>query len=101
MPPHPESVAAFARWAGVAAKRYQKRHVIWEIWNEPNLHFWKPKPDLKEYTALALATCQAVRAADPRATLVGPATSEIPLKFLDSFFTSGVLAQLDAVSVHP
>jgi hypothetical protein len=100
-PRHPESVAAFARWAGAAANRYQKRRVIWEIWNEPNIQFWKPKPDVKEYTALALATCEAVRAADPKATIIGPATSEIPRKFLDSFFASGVLAQLDAVSVHP
>jgi hypothetical protein len=100
-PRHPDSVAAFARWAGAAARRYQKRRVIWEVWNEPNIGFWKPRPDVKEYTALAQATCEAVRAANPKANLVGPATSEIPLKFLDSFFASGVLAQLDAVSVHP
>jgi hypothetical protein len=32
---------------------------------------------------------------------VAPATSEVPLEFLDRFFASGVLGQLDAVSVHP
>jgi hypothetical protein len=100
-PRHPESVAAFARWAAAAAQRYQKRRVVWEIWNEPNIQFWKPRPDVKEYTALALATCEAVRAADPKATVIGPATSEIPAKFLDGLFASGVLAQLDGVSVHP
>jgi hypothetical protein len=100
-PRHPASVAAFARWAAAAAKRYRGRHVIWEIWNEPNITFWKPQPDVKAYTALALATCKAVRAADPQATIVAPATSGVPLEFLDRFFASGVLAQLDAVSVHP
>jgi hypothetical protein len=100
-PQHPESVTAFARWAAAAAQHFKGRHIIWEIWNEPNITFWKPKPDAKQYNALALATCQAIRAVDPQATIVGPATSEIPLKFLEDFCASGVLEYLDAVSVHP
>lgn len=100
-PQHPESVAAFARWAGAAAKRYQGRKVIWEIWNEPNIHFWQPKPDVQQYITLALATCKAIREADPNATIVAPATSGFPWEFLETFFKSGVLEHLDAVSVHP
>ncbi len=100
-PQRPESVAAFARWAGEAARRFKDRRVVWEIWNEPNISFWKPKPDVTQYIALALATCQAVRAADPGATIIAPATSEVPLDFLEKFFGAGLLAHLDAVSVHP
>jgi hypothetical protein len=100
-PQHPESVAAFARWAGEAAKRFKGRGVIWEIWNEPNISFWKPKPDVQQYITLALATCRSIRAADPEALIVGPATSELPLEFLEQFFKSGVLEFLSAVSVHP
>ncbi|OHE79489.1 MAG: hypothetical protein A2107_05745 [Verrucomicrobia bacterium GWF2_62_7] len=100
-PQHPESVAAFARWAGTAAKHFRGRHVIWEIWNEPNISFWKPKPDVAQYIALALATCRAVRAADPQATIVAPASSGFPWTFFESLFASGVLKYLDAVSVHP
>jgi len=100
-PQRPESVAAFARWAGEAARHFKGRRVVWEIWNEPNISFWKPKPDVGQYTTLALATCEAIRAADPHATIIGPATSEVPVKFLEEFFASGVLAHLDAVSVHP
>lgn len=100
-PQHPESVEAFARWAGAAAKRYRGRHIIWEIWNEPNISFWKPKPDVAQYIALALATCRAVRAADPQATIVAPASSGFPWEFFETMFASGVLKYLDAVSVHP
>ena len=100
-PQHPESVAAFARWAAASAKHFAGRRIIWEIWNEPNISFWKPKPDAPQYTALALATAQAVREADPNATLIGPATSEVPVKFIEEFFAAGMLAYLDAVSVHP
>lgn len=100
-PRHPESVAAFARWAAAAAQHFQGRRVIWEIWNEPNISFWKPTPDVQRYTALALATGKAVRAADPQATIIAPASAAFPWEFLESFLQSGVLEYLDAVSVHP
>lgn len=100
-PQHPESVAAFARWAAAAVRHFSGHHIVWEIWNEPNISFWKPKPDVKQYTALALATAKAVREADPHATIIGPATSEIPEAFIDAFLAGGMLDYLDAVSVHP
>lgn len=100
-PQHPESVAAFARWAGAAAEHFRGRGVIWEIWNEPNISFWKPKPDAAQYTALALAASQAIRAADPQACVVAPASSGFPWEFLDTVLASGVLEYVDAVSVHP
>jgi polysaccharide biosynthesis protein PslG len=100
-PQHPESVAAFAQWAAAAAKHFQGRSIVWEIWNEPNISFWKPKPDVQQYSTLALATCKAVRETVPDATIVGPATSGLPTEFLEKFFQSGVLEDLDAVSVHP
>ncbi len=100
-PQHPESVAAFARWAAASARHYHGRHIIWEIWNEPNISFWNPKPDVQQYTTLALAACRAMREAEPGATIVGPASSTFPWAFLESLFKSGVLEYLDAVSVHP
>ena len=100
-PQHPESIEAFARWAGAGARHFRGRHIIWEIWNEPNISFWKPKPDAAQYTALALATCRAVRAADPQATLIAPGSSEFPWTFFETMFSSGILKYLDAISVHP
>jgi hypothetical protein len=100
-PRHPESVAAFAKWAAAAARRFQGRRVIWEIYNEPNGNFWRPKPDVGEYTALALATAKAIREAVPGATIIAPAMSTFDWKFLDPFLKSGVLEYLDAVSIHP
>ena len=100
-PQHAESVAAFARWAGAAARRFQGRRILWEIWNEPNIDFWKPKPDVRQYIALAAATCAAIRANDPSATIVAPASSEFPWEFLEEMFKAGLLEQLDGVSVHP
>ena len=100
-PRHPDSIAAFARWAAASAKHFHGRHVLWEIWNEPNGNFWSPKHDAQQYAALALATAKAIRDAEPQATIIGPATSGFPWEFLQTFLKSGVLEYLDAVSVHP
>jgi len=100
-PFHPESVEAFSRWAAAAATRYKGYGIIWEIWNEPNITFWRPAPDVDQYLTLAFATCRAVRSADPDAVIIGPATSQVPLPFIESFLASGIMQYIDAVSVHP
>ena len=100
-PRHPESVAAFACWAAAAAVHFRGRHVLWEIYNEPNGDFWRPKPDAAEYTTLALATAKAIREAEPSATIIAPAMSGFDWKYMESFLQSGVLEFLDGVSVHP
>jgi hypothetical protein len=100
-PQHPNSVAAFAKWAGAAARRFSGRNIIWEIWNEPNIHFWQPKPDVQQYITLARATATAIREADARATVVGPAISGFDPPFMETILASGALEYLDAVTVHP
>ena len=100
-PRHPESVAAFARWAAAAARHFQGRHILWEIYNEPDGDFWWPKSDAAEYVTLALATAKAIREAEPSATVIAPAVSWFNWKFLEFFLRSGALEFLDAVSVHP
>ncbi len=101
-PDDPESAAAFARWAGAAAKRYQGKGVIWEIWNEPNLAgFWAPEPNVEHYIQLARATCAAIRAADKDAVIIAPGSSQFAWEFQEAMFKAGLLEQLDGVSVHP
>jgi hypothetical protein len=100
-PQHPASIAAFGRWAAAAVRHFQGRKIIWEIWNEPNITFGQPKPDVEQYTTLAIATCRAIREAEPRATIVAPATASFSWDFLDRFLKSGILTYLDGVSVHP
>jgi hypothetical protein len=100
-PRKPESVEAFAKWASAAVKHFRGNNIIWEIWNEPNIFFWRPSPDVENYNKLALATCKAVKAVVPEAIIIGPATSQLPVPFIESFLASGVIEYIDAVSVHP
>lgn len=98
----PEGRAAFAAFAAAAAKHFGGQGVIWEIWNEPNLQqFWRPQPAADDYASLVLETVPAIRKADPKATVLAPASSGFPWEFLETIFKRGVLGQIDAVSVHP
>jgi hypothetical protein len=92
---------AFARFGAAAAAHFRGRGVIWELWNEPNISFWKPRPNVDDYMALAKAVLPAVRRADPQATIGAPATSQIDMTFLERCFQQGLLGLVDAVSVHP
>jgi len=92
---------AFSKWAAASAAHFKGRGVIWEMYNEPNIKFWKPKPNVDDYAKLALAVGKAIRQAAPDELYVGPATSLIDMKFLEACFKAGCLQYWDAVSVHP
>lgn len=100
-PASDEGRKAFARWAAAAAKHFQGRGILWEMYNEPNIGFWRPKPDVQQYVKLALEVGKALREAAPAELYIGPATSQIDWKFLEACFKAGLLDYWCAVSVHP
>ncbi|MDD2325486.1 MAG: cellulase family glycosylhydrolase [Alphaproteobacteria bacterium] len=106
-PTHPESIAAFARYAAQAAKRYKSYNVIWEIWNEPDyMTFWVPVANGDEYARLAAATCQAIKGQNPRAIVIGPSASGFPENegakdWWKPFLKSTAMDCIDAISIHP
>jgi len=100
-PQSDEGRRAFARWAAAAARHFRKRGILWEMWNEPNIFFWRPKPDVQQYIKLAREVGQALRQAEPQEMYIGPATSQIDFPFLEACFQAGLLEYWTAVSVHP
>jgi polysaccharide biosynthesis protein PslG len=96
-----EGRQAMARWAAAAARHFRGRGILWEMYNEPNIFFWRPRPDVSQYAKLALEVGRALRAAEPRETYIGPATSTVDFKFLEKCFQAGLLEYWSAVSVHP
>lgn len=93
---------AFAAFAEAAAKRYAGKRIVWEIWNEPNLRqFWNPQPSADDYCKLVAETAPLVKKADPTGLIVAPATSGIPLGWLEQCFKQGLLSHIDVLSVHP
>lgn len=98
--------AAYCHFAAAAAKRYEKDHCIWEIWNEPNSkNTWHPYlgagTDAQQYAPVAIGACKAILAVDSNATIIAPAlagTGTSP--FLQTIFEAGMLNYLNGVSVH-
>lgn len=97
-----EGRKAFAEYAAVSVKRYAGTGILWEVWNEPNLKmFWNPQPSVDDYCALVEALSPGVKAADPSGMLVAPATSGIPMEWLEGCFKKGLLNWVEAITVHP
>ncbi len=93
---------AFAAFAQAAARRYSGKYILWEFWNEPNLkQFWSPQPSIEDYCRLVKEAAPLVFSADPSARIVAPATSGIPLEWLETCFTQGLLNWVHVLSVHP
>ena len=70
-PASDEGRKAFARWAVAAARHFRGRDILWEMHNEPNIQFWKPKPDVQQYIELALEVGRALRQAEPGEQYMG------------------------------
>jgi len=100
-PYSPEGRAAFAKWAAAAAIHFKNQGILWEMYNEPNIFFWRPKPNPDNYVLLALEVGKVLREAVPNEIYIGPATSGIDFDFLEKCFKAGLLDYWDAVSVHP
>lgn len=96
-----EAKAAFVRFVHATIQHYRHKGAIWEMYNEPNIHFWKPFPNVNEYLALANAVGEEIRENEPDEWFVGPSVSGMDFKFLGACLSGGMLSYWDAVSVHP
>jgi Bacterial Ig domain/Cellulase (glycosyl hydrolase family 5) len=106
----PASADEFGRFAGDVARRYAGQGVHhYEIWNEPNIGYWKPLPDPARYTAVLRAAATAIRAADPLAVIItggaspagNSATTFEPQTWLSRLYANGAKPYFDAVGYHP
>jgi hypothetical protein len=96
-----ENRAAFATFVAKAVEHFKGQGIVWEMWNEPNIGFWRPTPNVADYAQLALETGAAIRRVAPQEWYVGPATSGFAWGFLEGCFKAGLLKVWDAVSIHP
>jgi hypothetical protein len=82
------------------ASRYKGRITHWEVGNEPNLYL-----PPATYVPLLKGAFEEIRAADPRAKVVGfCATGDLGGemgKFFKACYELGALAYADVVSIHP
>ena len=93
-----------------AVARYAAKGVhVWEVWNEPNRKaFWSPEPDPDQYYRLLVASYQAIKKADPQATVLGCSLAgplerqpEEACRFAAEVFHRGGGKVMDAIAIHP
>ena len=107
----PESVDAFADFAGTAAQRYKGLVDDWEIWNEPNEQtYWYPLPDAADYTQLLKASYAKIKEANPDAVVVSAGLTDMgdeagvsisPLNFVNTMYENGAKDYFDIMALHP
>ncbi len=92
---------AFCRFVKASITHFKAQGIVWEMWNEPNISFWQPKPDVEEYVALAKAVGKTIRQVAPQEWYIGPGVSTFDWSFLQRCIDAGMLEYWDAVSTHP
>jgi xylan 1,4-beta-xylosidase len=73
---------------------------FFEVWNEPNIDFWAGEPKFETYCELYQATARAVKKANPRLRVGGPATAAA--EWVEPFigFCAKNEVPLDFISTH-
>ncbi|MEV5675340.1 glycosyl hydrolase [Streptomyces sp. NPDC052179] len=103
IPSTPEAYEAFGRYSGKVAEQAGGRIESLEVWNEYYGGFSSGvcSQSAKCYAKLLAAAYPAVKAADPKITLVGASSFKVPLDWFEELFSLGALKHMDAVSIHP
>ena len=94
----PRDVAPFSRFVHQCVARYKQRVKVWEVWNEPNIGFFRGS--VAEYAEMVKAAAVAARQADPHCRLaMGCAGVDLP--FLERLYEFGCGPYFDVMAVHP
>lgn len=60
-------VREYKKFVHDLAVRYQGKVVYWELWNEPNIGFWLPQPNVDQYATWAQAINIEIKSVNPAA----------------------------------
>ena len=103
-------VSAYASYIGNAAAHFRGQTAGWEVWNEPDgPRFWAGQPpfdaahatrDASAYAKLLKASHDAIKAADPSATVISAGLTGNDYSFLKSLYDNGARNDFDVVGIH-
>ena len=88
----------YLKYVEQVVSRYRTR-AIYEIWNEPNVIFWKGSN--KQFFTLSAAAAKKIRETEPEAVILAGSTFRVSKRFTRGMFNSGAMEYADAFSVHP
>ena len=94
----PRTWLHFARFVGQCVARYKHRVKVWEVWNEPNIGFFRGSA--AEYAEMVKAAAVAARREDPDCR-IAMGCAGVDLDFLQRLYEFGCGPYFDVMSVHP
>ena len=108
----PDDLDDYAAFAGTVAQRYRGQIKGYIVWNEPNLaREWSGRrPDPTAYTDMLRRAYEAIKAADPEATVVSAGLASTNHQdaeamddrvFLEAMYQAGAGTYFDALGAHP
>ncbi len=100
-PASPQAQQAFGRYCYALVDHFKGICRHWEVYNEPNIGFWRPKPDPVAYARLLRIAYTEAKRADPDCTVVGVCTAGTDLAFIETVLQNGGVHFMDALSIHP
>ena len=95
----PENIPLFLNYVEETVRHFGGRVDAWEIWNEPNLMFWKGKD--KEFFELTRLAAERIRETDPDAYILGGIFWRTPKSFIKKMHKAGAMENLDGLAFHP
>jgi len=92
-----KGIEDYCRFVQAVVGRYKDRIKHWEVWNEPNIFFWAGPKAM--YTQLLNAAYAAIKAADPRAEVLGMSVAGVDQGFIRARMKEK--ARFDILTIHP
>lgn len=96
-----ETLELWDRYVERTVAEFKGKLQYWQAWNEPNISFWKPKPNPRDYAELLRHTYIAAKKADPTVQILGMNCSDIDLEFTEAVFRYGGLNYCDVLAYQP
>ena len=79
--------------------RYKGKIRYWEVWNEPDIGFWKGT--IEQYADLLKSAYVSAKKADPECRIVFGGTAGVNLPFTERVYQNGGKYYFDVMAVHP
>ncbi len=95
----PELSPYYLEYVRKVVERYRDRVDAWEIWNEPNVVYWKGAN--KDFYTLATQTGKLIKELDKDTPLLVGSTFRVDTSFIKGLYKYGVFEYADALSIHP
>lgn len=99
----PKTKREFDAYAKYAAKAAEENPNIkyFELYNEPNIGFWKPSPNVDDYTYLCEIAAREIKKVRPDAVVTVGAMAGANAAWPKNMYARNAFSSMDSISYHP